>query len=370
MKKNRIYELDIMRGVCALMVVFFHYTTQYEVSIRHLEHYPVNLPWGNMAVSVFFMLSGFLILMHIKETDTFFSFGYSRIVRLFPTYWVGIIITSIAMYYILPDWLRPMKTILMNFTMLEGYFGFDWVDGVYWTLPIELLFYALVGFLILFKQKKNIIPICFGWLCFSIFFSIIRTRIDGSAIYYVSEGLLSGYSQMFAAGIMLYQLYKNKNGIMPHVVIGLCVVNQYLNRGLNYTIFFVVVIGIFYLIAYKAKLLKYRKPSISEVHYARLIAPIVFIANISYPLYLVHQYIGYGIIKNMEKAGLTNEIYLVIPITISIILAFLLHKLIEVPSAKLLMKMISWKGQNGKVLVLKSEDQVPVVEEPRVMALK
>ena len=53
---------------------------------------------------------------------------------------------------------------------------------------------------------------------------------------------------------------------------------------------------------------------------------IAFIAKISYPLYLTHQFIGFVIINKLEKLGFINEFYILIPIAISIGIAYLINK--------------------------------------------
>ena len=59
-----------------------------------------------------------------------------------------------------------------------------------------------------------------------------------------------------------------------------------------------------------------------------------FLSSISYPFYLVHQKIGWGIIANMRAVGLKEEVYLIFPFLICIVLAMLLHQIVEVPSGK------------------------------------
>ena len=58
-------------------------------------------------------------------------------------------------------------------------------------------------------------------------------------------------------------------------------------------------------------------------------------AGISYPLYLIHQNIGYAIIRGFVSIGWTNEIIVLVPIAVSILLAWLIHQFIEIPIAKL-----------------------------------
>ena len=50
---------------------------------------------------------------------------------------------------------------------------------------------------------------------------------------------------------------------------------------------------------------------------------------------LLHQNIGYIIINKMEAAGLTNEIFIIIPITVILLAAWLVHRFIEQPSISL-----------------------------------
>jgi peptidoglycan/LPS O-acetylase OafA/YrhL len=57
---------------------------------------------------------------------------------------------------------------------------------------------------------------------------------------------------------------------------------------------------------------------------------LAFIASISYPLYLIHQKIGFIIIsKIIEYTGCVSEIIIIVPIAISIVIAYLIHKFIE-----------------------------------------
>jgi len=61
--------------------------------------------------------------------------------------------------------------------------------------------------------------------------------------------------------------------------------------------------------------------------------PLVFIGTISYSLYLIHQNIGYIVIRGLEKFGLATSIStILIPLTVSVIIAGLLHKYIERPA--------------------------------------
>lgn len=326
-KREHIRELDLLRGISAVLVMLFHYTTQYDRLIGHIAAYPINIPWGNMGVSVFFILSGFLTTMNLRKNATMLNFAFRRIIRLYPVYWVAIIITTVTMVFLLPEWKRSTSTILINLTMLQGFLDFESVDGVYWTLMNEILFYCYVGIIILFKQNKNIKKICMAGIIIAIVLSILKSYFHNSLLSIMLTLFMHDYIQTFIAGIMLFCLYKNHSDILPHIVILLCIINHYINRGAGYTVFFTVVIAILYCVVYGVKI---KTP---------LDKSIIFIAKVSYPLYLTHQFIGYGIIHLIESFGFTNEVFLIIPFTISIVLAYLLNRFIEEPSAKVLKRV-------------------------------
>ena len=327
MSREHIKELDLFRGIGAILVMLYHYTTRYEISFGHIGNYEIYVPWGDTAVSLFFMLSGFLIFITLREEDTALEFLHKRVIRLYPTYWAAIVLTTIFNIFLLPEKVRPFSTILINFTMVQRFFDIENVDTVYWTLYYELLFYIIIAIAISFGKRKNIkgiSPIVWYILMgFVILFSKIRlNHLDDKGIDWMSKLIMPRYIHMFIVGIMLYYLYKNKKNFFAHGVILLCIYNHYINHDLEYTRFFILYILLFYLVVYGVRIS------------TPLGRPIAFIAKISYPLYLTHQFIGCGIIRCMEAIGMTHEIFLIVPVAISILLAYLLHHFVEEPSAR------------------------------------
>ena len=308
--------------------MLFHYTVQYENSIGHLSKWPITFPMmGRFGVIVFFILSGYLSLMHVKENDTLLSYGIKRATRLYPAYWVGIVLTSVVVFFLLPRYLRTPLEILINFTMLQGFVNIPNVDGVYWTLLVELIFYCFIGMLILLKSKKHILKFCFVWLALIVFIDIY----NGQSIFFkiLNILLLVGNGHTFIIGIALYNMNKYrdiKNMCLSIFLIVIAVLYGFLFVGITEGIFLLVVSLSVLLVT-----------NIDLKDYACL-RPVKFFAQISYPLYLVHQFIGYAIIYNIERIGLTNEIFVLIPVAVSTLLAFLIHKFVEKPVISLTKK--------------------------------
>ena len=61
----------------------------------------------------------------------------------------------------------------------------------------------------------------------------------------------------------------------------------------------------------------------------KLLRPLIFISEISYILYLTHQFIGFGIIRLMEANGMIAEFWVLLPILHAILLAAILHYGVE-----------------------------------------
>src|SRR2546430_2652712 len=94
--KPRFAELDLLRGVAALWVVLFHYTTQYSrlyVPDRR-DLLGFEFPDGTLGVYLFFMISGFVIFMTLHRSERPLDFVVSRFARLYPAYWAGIVLTA------------------------------------------------------------------------------------------------------------------------------------------------------------------------------------------------------------------------------------------------------------------------------------
>src|SRR5690606_36341921 len=64
------------------------------------------------------------------------------IFRLYPAFWVSVVLAAILLAVLAEA--PSLATLLANGTMAATILGQDWMQGVYWTLFIELLFYVAV----------------------------------------------------------------------------------------------------------------------------------------------------------------------------------------------------------------------------------
>lgn len=153
----RLLQIDGLRGLAALAVVGFHFTTRFDDVFKPAQRSALELPWGHYGVNLFFIISGFVIFMTLDRTRHATAFVVSRFSRLYPAYWVAVMLTFTITHTLGPPALTvPGLTALANALMFHGLLGVASVDGAYWTLEVELLFY--VGMLGLYAsgQLRNV----------------------------------------------------------------------------------------------------------------------------------------------------------------------------------------------------------------------
>ena len=152
---HKLVELDWIRGLSALLIMLYHYTYRYNDIVSPVHDWHIKVIWGNAAVNVFFLLSGFLTAYTMSDRLSPSIYLRKRALRLYPTYWTCLIVTSIIVYLYFPSLSLSLKHILINLTMFQGFLGVPNVDGVYWTLKCEIHFYLFVFlFLLLFKGNN------------------------------------------------------------------------------------------------------------------------------------------------------------------------------------------------------------------------
>lgn len=317
--KRRIQELDSLRGLAALAVVLFHYTTKYsEIFDTQLTTSVFNFKYGHYGVQLFFIISGFVIFMTVNKINSGAEFVFKRFIRLYPIFWVCMTITFvITTISSIPNFKRTGFDFLLNFTMIPKILGGNPIDGAYWSLIPELFFYALMLFIIINKIKSKIITIGYVWLFLIVISSIINLPSIVHLILNLKYGLL------FLIGINFYYIYNNESKIINHIQIFLCLLVSFVIHDNIFPFFLIFFIGLFYLFVYQKLMFL-------------AVKPLIVLGQISYALYLLHQFIGYIIQYNLiNKMGVTNFwVLILLPLTIVIILSYFLTLYVEKPILK------------------------------------
>ncbi len=215
----RLALLDVTRLAAALSVVLYHWTawhhTRFSTDGRvALEVWPVLgrlTALGALGVQLFFLVSGLVIVLSVVGRTPAQYVG-SRIGRLYPAYWAAVPAAALLVFVLWPEVgaARSPTEILPNLTMLQGGMGgVGHLDGVYWTLWVELKFYAtvLVVMLLRWTTPGRLLAFAVGWPVLGTLLAGLSSAV-GTGEEAVSHVLFPEYSALFAAGIVLYLLHR------------------------------------------------------------------------------------------------------------------------------------------------------------------
>ncbi|MCL4791910.1 MAG: acyltransferase [Gammaproteobacteria bacterium] len=207
--KTRLPAMDMLRFAAAMGVLAYHYLSSYLPEdagkpwlalAAHITRY------GYLGVELFFIISGFVILWSAQGKSAT-SFAVSRFCRLYPTFWAAMLLTS-ACYLLLGPHAPQMSgqeislhRLLANATMMPQLFNAERIDGVYWTLELEIRFYFLVFVLLLLRQIGNIERWLYAWLA-----ACTWITLQG-APRWIEFFAVAPYGSFFIGGCLLYLIH-------------------------------------------------------------------------------------------------------------------------------------------------------------------
>lgn len=150
---GRIVNLDYLRGITALGILFFHYFTW---AFGDFNSDSIFGRVGIYGVSIFYVLSGLTLYKVYFNSfnlskNKLASFYIKRIFRIFPLLWM-VTFTSIILSKIIPN----ILDLALNLSGLFGFIRWDkyFSTGI-WSIGNELVFYAFFPILIFTLKKGN-----------------------------------------------------------------------------------------------------------------------------------------------------------------------------------------------------------------------
>ncbi len=143
---GRLESLTGLRFFAATAVLFVHLAFLWRNS--HVIGFMNGLSrQGAVGVSLFFILSGFVMAWSRRETDTATSFYRRRVARIVPAYWVALFLFIPVDAYCARLTGPSLGRGLFNLTLLQAWVpSASWFSGgnpVGWSLSTEAFFYAL-----------------------------------------------------------------------------------------------------------------------------------------------------------------------------------------------------------------------------------
>jgi peptidoglycan/LPS O-acetylase OafA/YrhL len=320
---KRLVELDALRGIAALMVVGYHYTTRFQKLYGHPGGPPFAAPWGLHGVSLFFLISGFVIFMTLERTRDWRDFLVSRFARLYPAYWAAVLLTAAAVTLgALPHRGTTLPRVLVNLTMTQEWLHVPHVDGVYWTLTLELSFYAIMLALYALRLLGKIEWVAVLWMGAMLADYLLERRGALTLPPLVGTTLLLGNANLFMAGVMFHRLHRAQRPQAALALIAAALALQFVIYGPAIGLICAAFFALFALILRNARWL-------CAVLSAR---PLVYLGTISYSLYLLHQNIGYVILRALYARAVPPGVAVTVTFAAVLLLAAAVNALVETPA--------------------------------------
>jgi peptidoglycan/LPS O-acetylase OafA/YrhL len=329
--------LDGLRLLAALAVALFHLTVAWRVDgvrppayfLPRASHVTV---YGFLGVELFFLISGFVIAMSGwgRPLGSFFA---SRVGRLYPAYWAGVVITALVVLGLPVTGGVPVSGlpggagVLVNLTMLQEPLGVPSVDTVYWTLFIELRFYLLFAVVVWAGTTyRRVVLFCVLWLT-------VAVLAPGWHFPMVDLVAVPDFAPYFVAGTAMYLIHRFGPTPLLYGIVGMAWLVSLARLGVRLGQLrpgFAVPAWPGYVIVSLsfALLLAIAHGWADRIRWRWLTVA----GALTYPVYLLHQRIGYSLVRRAYAVtGAPVWLLIVVALAVIVGLAWLVHRYVERP---------------------------------------
>ncbi|WP_410706807.1 acyltransferase family protein [Citrobacter braakii] len=339
---SKINSLQALRGIAAIMVMFFHY--RYLLNISYDGLGDRLFIYGGYGVDIFFIISGFVITLSSVNKPTgirgSIDFVKNRARRLLPAYYVILILTAAALggfellkspekasnllsaFLFIPEFANRPPTLINTSELFS----------IRWTLNYEIYFYIVMAFSMIFHKRWTVL---FAW--FFIALIVIPVCISGNIPNNASYALTTNAYINLATNPMVFEF-------LIGVMFGLYykqIKNLPYNIRLIITAFCIVTIFALYLKYDSFTRADMQMGYVSALLFLALLVNqdfldratpkfMVFLGEISYSLYLIH--LGLSSIMNNHFPILKNVdglVKFILYCGISIFLSWLSYRFVE-----------------------------------------
>ena len=199
--------LDSLRAVAAMMVCLYHSAF---LLTPFFPDASTILDIGQEGVYVFFVISGMVMPWSMEKMgyrlSDFFVFMGKRIVRLQPPLIVSVCIVVLTSWAMLntaehSGW----QLLAASATLTAPFFDLPWVNGIYWTLFVEMQYYIYIALAFPILTSSSLIKRSMAvTLLLAISFTSIA--LEGYAV----KANLPFHLPVFLMGYYLFMKYKNR----------------------------------------------------------------------------------------------------------------------------------------------------------------
>ena len=321
---NRYRFLDAQRGIAILLVFSYHSFARWTDVIPYQDSYAniALFKYGHLGVQLFFILSGFVILMSLEKSSTVPSFLIRRWLRIFP----AMLFCSILLYATAklfpyrPNDLPHLSHLIPGLTLVDlniwtWLFGYPdrQLEGVFWSIYVEVKFYIFAS-VIYFRYGRVVVV-------FSLFAAyIVAVVVRVGEVFYSNE-VLAGVSEAiyllsfrhfgwFAIGAACYLYWvENRRGWLLFAIF-VSALNSMTPPGMVLgSAIGCGVVSMFFI------------ASIANAQLQRMLnTPVLlYFGYVSYPFYLIHENASVSLIVSLSRAYSSAPDFLVVLLVLGLV---------------------------------------------------
>lgn len=344
--------VEAFRGLAALMVLVHHYSYRIDGIIPDGQGH-----FFHNGVDLFFVITGFLFAPYLlgEAKQPLIAFVIRRAFRLYPLYFLSLIV---AVTYFFEEKAGLLEAIVKHLFFIQALpantlseVGF--LSLVYWTLPVEVMFYVIVVIVMAIDRHNNVSLIwrsrliysgVFSWILFIISYylnfdpsseswvlwqaqlpALLPAFWLGLVIHcsrnFVSNHRYTRYMSLLVGSVLLFILFP----IYPDFARSSLTARPFgwfnIASAIAYAFLLSGILGLYD----QAILHKKNRSFLHEV----LIRLALTFGSLSYGIYLFHEW-ALVIVEHSMKT-LSTGFQILLSIAITIILAQILHTLVELP---------------------------------------
>jgi peptidoglycan/LPS O-acetylase OafA/YrhL len=343
--RHRNEVIDGFRAISIFMVLLYHYLVRWAPPLHKFDFYGYHYTYsplfelGQFGVHIFFVISGLVIAMTLVKSQSPLDFAVRRFARLYPAYITAATLLTIIVFASGGPFTLTLKDYLATLTMAAPQLGAKYVDNAYWSLFVEVKFYAISALLFLIFRNRfwmGVIAMAFigqGLRPFSPKLSELIFMAHFLPLFLI--GMAGWYyifnAQCKVAAALLF------TGLVCYALNAQMMVSEVSEPDLRLLAHVVILGGAF------AMLLTLRFWRTARF------GPLAYIGRASYSWYLVHQTIGVIIIGLLvgqygwpDMAGFTAAL------AASLAIACLMFERVELPAQRLVLR--AWHHGRAHVL--------------------
>lgn len=209
----RLGVLDGLRGIAVLLVLWYHV---WEISWLMPPAWLLFVPaTGFIGVHLFFYLSGFVIAYpfiraHVAGTapPSWGHFAWRRFIKIVPSYVLSIAVAYAIGYAQVQPNASPLPDLVTHLLFVHTWFPqrYGTIDGVLWTLAVEVEFYCIFPLLWwCFRRAPWLtagLMVLVAW-----YWRLLMAQCCFQTLFAQYEENLPGYLDIFAFGMLSAYLF-------------------------------------------------------------------------------------------------------------------------------------------------------------------